>query len=108
MGKVCIVHGCKTRQSAETKKEKIKFYRLPQDEPRRSSWLWTINKRDQQTGKTWVPMDKSARICSKHFVKGIHDMIITIFLRIRHENRCKQIFLILAEDSRSIVVVVFV
>ena len=68
MGKECVVVGCTNRDT--DKSPGPGFHRLPASEPRRTMWLQAINRKDENTSRTWAPGDKGARICSHHFIKG--------------------------------------
>ncbi|CAG2244519.1 unnamed protein product [Mytilus edulis] len=59
MGKVCIVLGCRNRDSH--KQPGIKFHRIPKDEGRKELWIRAINRRDPVTGKVWISGDEGAR-----------------------------------------------
>ena len=61
--------GCTNRDSDML--QDVKFHRIPSVEPRRSQWIKAINRKDPTTGKDWSPGDKSARICSEHFIEGM-------------------------------------
>ncbi|XP_052062484.1 uncharacterized protein LOC127702366 isoform X2 [Mytilus californianus] len=70
MGKVCVVLGCRNRDSH--KQPGIKFHRIPKDEERKQLWIKAINRRDPLTGKVWISGDEGARVCSvsEHFIDG--------------------------------------
>jgi hypothetical protein len=86
MGKACIIYGCKNRESGNGEGDKIKFHRIPKEEPRRSLWLRALNKRDENTGKAWFPIDVGARVCSKHFIKGMYLIILILLFIIKLEK----------------------
>jgi hypothetical protein len=89
MGKACIIYGCKKRESGNGECDTIKFHRTPKEEPRHSLWLTALIKRDENTGKAWFPIDVGARVCSKHFIKGMY-LSILIFLFIIKLDKTSQ------------------
>ena len=77
MGKECVIFGCTNRDTDML--PGVKFHRIPSAEPRRSMWIKAINRKDCTTGKDWSPGDKSARICSEHFLQGLFCSFILVF-----------------------------
>ena len=59
----CCTYNCTTRAVKEAREAGIQFYRIPQDEAKRTLWLKAINRKDFRATASMV-------ICSQHLLGG--------------------------------------
>ena len=59
----CCTINCTARDIKETREKGVKFYHIPQTEPKRMLWLNAIRRKDFNPGPETV-------ICSQHFWGG--------------------------------------